>query len=80
MKVFEEFHKFNNAEFLANKQRRYTISAFIEHNNVEWLIVLCVSFVLMGIAIIVYPYMKEKIIMRQPSFEHYLKKSSRKLF
>ena len=56
------------------------ISAFIEHNNVEWLIVLCVSFVLMGIVIIFYPYMKEKIIMRQPSFEHSLKKSSRKLF
>ncbi|SFO08769.1 hypothetical protein SAMN04488695_11515 [Proteiniclasticum ruminis] len=56
------------------------ISAFIEHNNLEWLIVLCVSFALLGIAIIVYPYMKEKIIMRYPSFEHYLKKSSRKLF
>lgn len=35
MKVFEEFHKFNNAEYLADKQKRFTISAFIEHKSRE---------------------------------------------
>lgn len=35
MKVFEEFHKFNNKEYLANKQKQYTISAFIEHKARE---------------------------------------------
>lgn len=35
MKVFEEFHKFNDADFLADKQKRYTISAFIEHKARE---------------------------------------------
>lgn len=35
MKVFEEFHKFNNVEYLANKQKQYTISAFIEHKARE---------------------------------------------
>lgn len=35
MKVFEEFHKFNNKKYLANKQKQYTISAFIEHKARE---------------------------------------------
>lgn len=35
MKVFEEFHKFNNVTFLADRQKEYTISAFIEHKARE---------------------------------------------
>ncbi len=31
MKVFEEFHKFNNTEYLADKKKRFTISTFIEN-------------------------------------------------
>ena len=35
MKVYEDFHKFNNAEYLADKQKRFTISTFVEHKARE---------------------------------------------
>lgn len=35
MKVFENFHKFNNVNYLSDKEKRYTISAFIENKAKE---------------------------------------------
>ncbi len=35
MKVYEDFHKFNNENYLKNKQKRYTISTFVDHKARE---------------------------------------------
>ncbi|MDD3138861.1 MAG: hypothetical protein PHX08_07815 [Lachnospiraceae bacterium] len=35
MKVYEDFHKFNNVNYLKNKQKRYTISTFVDHKARE---------------------------------------------
>lgn len=35
MKVFEDFYKFNNKDFLSDEEKRYTISTFIDHKARE---------------------------------------------
>ncbi|SHK88769.1 hypothetical protein [Hespellia stercorisuis] len=35
MMVFEDFHKYNKAKHLADKQKKYTISAYLEHKARE---------------------------------------------
>lgn len=35
MKVYEEFYKFNNVEYLTNKEKQYTISTFLGHKTHE---------------------------------------------
>lgn len=35
MMVYEDFHKYNKAEHLADQQKRYTISAYLEHKARE---------------------------------------------
>jgi len=35
MKTYEDFHKFNNASYLTDKKKQYTISTFLEHKSHE---------------------------------------------
>lgn len=35
MKVYEDFYKFNNVEYLTDKEKQYTISTFLEHKTHE---------------------------------------------
>lgn len=35
MKVYDDFHKFNNVKYLTDKEKKYTISTFLEHKSHE---------------------------------------------